>query len=1003
MIDLKNISKYSKEYGFLSIDEIIESPSTKKNRVAFLTDHSTMFASYDFIESCSNNGIKPVVGIIVAFKDDFDQRRELTLYAKNKEGFSALTRLTHKSISDKKYDKTFNIEDIYDLGKDVSIVVGKDFITDSEANDFLIMRKLKNSSKDGVFIGIPPTSTDNKNSVLGDNVEVIKRLKTLARFTKIPDDKMLAVNENRFRNASAYKYVKTKSDKVVTKDRVFNSDIIKSTDYIAADDYNKKVRFPIVDSFNQMLIENNKLFASSFEKYDLKVKEIYLPESENTLKGVLRDRYSSFMRDKIASKDFENYDEAKAFKKKYDDRIVTEIDLIEKLGFSDYFLIFEDFARNNPDRNFVLRGSSISSLTTHILGLSNIDPVENNLLFERFLNENRLKNLELPDIDVETDDVQEIVSYMQKKYGENRFVSLSTESIIKAKPQLDYAFDTIRKDILETPFRGDVQRIMPSTDYMNMLEIIKNNYTSKFNTFAEELEQNEDLKQYVSSNKNANILANLALSYEGQVTGINRVPANYAISPVDIDGVYSGFESFDSKNGFKYKTVELSGSNIEQFGMVKLDILSNIYLKRIDEFRRKYDIKVDFDNQDQNVYKMLSDGHTSTLNQIKSNTQSRLCKSVGVDSYSDIVNIIALIRPAVEQSKRLEYQRNKNGNYKSQNHIGHIIDETYGIIIFDEQVMKIAQDFGGLSPADSDEFRGALKSNNTGKLKMYYEDFKKNANSKGIKESETNGIINTLDDMAGKYTFSKAHSLAYTQLIYEQSYYKENYPAEYMSVFMNDNKERAEYISELSSRGIIILKIDINRSESDFKTRTHAGVKYVDYPISIKNKDFADAIISERNSNGNFKDIFDLMERMVDSQKTKPIIEMSDNEKTAMKVSMISGINELTSIGALDKLVNDNVLKALYDKLGDSVKRENNLSDNKNEIIRSIIDVTVSKNIGKLLNPFDSSDFEYSEMKDVQKTRNLVDYEKSFYGGNIDFIKEKPSRNEKTQRNNYRL
>lgn len=1002
MIDLKNYSKYSKEYGFLSIEEIIDSPSSQKNRVAFITDHSTMYSAYEFIDKCNKNGIKPVIGVTINADCEDGKQREITIYANNKKGFSDLSKLMHKANIDKHNEKSFKISDVYELKGDVKVLIGRNFITDSSENDLAIAKNLSSLSRTGIYIGIPPMSTEYQNSVLGDNVNLINKLKTLGRFIKSPDKNFLAVNENRFKTPSSFKYVRMKAQKVAKKDRNFDTSIIKSTDFIATEEYVDKVRFPSSDPFNQVMIDNNESFSNSFDKYEIKVDNIYLPKSKETLKDVLRGRYQEFILKKLNETDFSSKEDRDAFKLKYDQRIVKEISIIEKLGFSDYFLIFDDFAKNNPDRNFVLRGSAISSLTTHILGLSNIDPVENGLLFERFLNENRTN---LPDIDVETDDVKEVIAYMQEKYGYNKFVSLSTDSIMRAKSQIDCAFETIRTDIIETPFRGEEQRIMPNDEYMEMSKIIKNNFFSKDNTFSQELDTNEELKRYVASNRNASILANLALLYENQVTSINRVPASYAISPIDIDEIYSGFESIDRKDGFKYKTVELSKDNIEQLGMVKLDILSNKYLSKIIDFRNKYNTSVDFKNQDPNVYKMISNGFTSSINQIKSQTQSRLVRNVGVSDFKDVVNIIALIRPAVEIERRNEYQRNKNGSYKSVNNIGHIVDETYGIIIFDEQVMKIAQDFGGLSPDESDDFRGALKSNNIGKLSEFYKKMLENSSSNGVSKSDSSLIIGMLNDTAGKYTFSKAHSLAYTQLIYEQSFYKENYPAEYMSVFVNKSdvkgSEKDEYIRELGLRGVQILKVDVNRSDIDFKTRIQNGVKFVDYPIMLRNESFAKIIVEDRNKNGKFEDIFDLMERAVNAQLTKPIFEMTEAEKTKLKVNTISGINELTSTGALDRLVSDEVVSAIYKNLNPNAKRSNTISENKNEIIRTIIDVTITKNISKILNPLDSTDFEYGEIKDVQKTKNLVDYEKNFYGGNIDFIKDGVQSNQR-RTNNYR-
>lgn len=1007
MINVKNYTKASKEYGFLKIDDIIKNALQREPRIAFITEHSTLFSSYEFINECNKNGIKPVVGMTIKIRNDDNSHSELTIYANNKQGFSELSKLSYKVNIHDNGDKTFSIDDVLNLDPtNLTALANGNFLTLNDDIDTNNALKIKGAFGNELYFGILPKSSTVSDPNKNDNVALNEKIIEIKNKIGVSDENLIFTNENRFSKGTHYKYFITKSSRVVNKGRGFNYDQIKSTDFLADDDYNNNIRFNDGIQSKKYLdkediAKNMSKFASKFDKYSLDVSNLYLPKFKGDFKDILRERYATFIRDKFPADKYSR-EQRSELRKPYDKRIVEEINLIEKLGFSDYFMIFEDFARNNPDRNFVLRGSAISSLATHILGLSNIDPVENGLLFERFLNENRLSNLELPDIDVETDNVKEIVSYMQDKYGYDRFVSLSAENTMKAKSQLDSAFETIRIDVLNNPTRNGEDRIMPNDEYIEILNILKRSFASGGNTFLEELKSNQELSNYVRTNTNANILANLAILYEDQTTDVRRVPASFAIAPKDIDQIYSGFDSVDKKDGFKYKTVELVKDNIENLGMVKLDILSNRYLSQIIEFKKKYNIEVDLKNKDERVLRMLNNGHTTTINQLKSETQSRLTRNVGVDNFTDIVNIVALIRPAVEHSKRMEYQRNKRGGYRGVKHIGHIVEETKGIIIFDEQVMKIAQDFGGLSPAESDDFRGALKSNNTKKLADFYKKMKVNAQNKNISDYDFNQTVNLINSMAGKYTFSKAHSLAYSNLIYEQAYIKEHYPAEYMSVFLSDSprRERDAYINELKFRNIEILKVDVNRSVDDFKTIRSGQKTFIDYPLS-KNKDFAKLVIEERKENGLFTDIFDLIERVVDRSIDKPIMEMTEDEKRNIRVNIVSGINDITMNGALDNLVPEEVVTEIFNRLPPYSKGYNRLENCYNEVLRSTIDATVGASVNKVLNPFDNSDFEYSIIRDFQKAKNFIEYENNHYGNSINFLninnstKNKPNQTQK--------
>lgn len=223
----------------------------------------------------------------------------------------------------------------------------------------------------------------------------------------------------------------------------------------------------------------------------------------------------------------------------YKKRIQQELEVIETLGFENYFLIFDDIIRNCPNQTFALRGSSISSLVTHMMGLSPIDPVENDLLFERFLNVGRGDRHELPDIDIETDDDREVVKYMLSKYGEDRIATLSALEQLKAKRQLMIAFNTIKDDILEKPVDDNGNnRVIPEAEFAEIMKIIKFSKNVESRTLAEELETNSNMVRYMKRSREGSKLINMGLLFEGQVMDSKRSAASYVITPYDYKNIF---------------------------------------------------------------------------------------------------------------------------------------------------------------------------------------------------------------------------------------------------------------------------------------------------------------------------------------------------------------------------------------------------------------------------------------------------------------------------------
>ncbi len=960
MIELKNYSTYSKEYGFLKIEEILDSESVKFHGVACLVEDSTLYSSVTFIEECKKRDIKPVIGLTVHIGHEDKDLGTVTLYAKNENGFKSLASICNSININSNDDKLVPIESIIANNKDTLIIIGShgSLIHDSIINqdeEFIdrVVNNLKKSFGNDFYLELISSEFENNEYYNG----IIKKM---SEFYEV---EMITTNNNRFSKKGHHKLFLKKSKSTRKKQSKFDPSVSTSNvDYLKTVKQNEQLYFKDFPEERN----NIQKIVNRIEQYSLLKDDHYIPKFDKSLKDVLRERYPEFIRSK-------NPEKIEEYKK----RIINELNVIEKLGFENYFLVFDDIARNCTDVNFALRGSAISSLVTHMIGLSDVDPVENGLLFERFLNLGRGLRQELPDVDLETNDDKKVIKYLISKYGEDRIVSLSATSTLGSRKQLELAFNTIKDDILEKPQDDEGNpRLLPEKEYAEIMQMLKSSFKSDDRTLDEELEVNYRLSKYIKNNREASKLLNMAKLFEGQIMSCNRSAASYAITPYDYKKIFSGFKSKDNSGKLEsdFNVIEIGKENIEKMGLVKIDILSNLYFSKILNTCKKLNINFEQENKYENkdIFEMLNAGQTVTINQLKN--QAKLCQEVGISSFNDIVNIVALLRPGVSRDDRNDFIESKKNGYTGSKVLEPILKDTYGIVIFDEQIMRIAKEVGNLSPEDADKLRSAMKIkkvnlNVIADLKVKYLE---GAKQNGIPDDEALQSYEHLEKIAGKYTFSKAHSLAYARLIYQQCWLKVNYPAEYFEYFLTDKNEKVDYVRELGERGINVLPLDINRSLSHYKTRTTTnGLKHVDYSMGslfTDNDEFSKLIVNERLANGKYNNIYEFVERLLPKYSGLSPLSSEWNQEPKIKANFSSKLEALIRMGAFDKLIPNgphNVVEG-----------------------REILKASIPNAIELVLKPFVEGDFEYAELVNKVKPEGVIMEEKNFYGG-ISFAERK--------------
>lgn len=957
-IELKNYSTYSVDNGFLKINEILDMESVQKNKIAVLTDDSTLAGVPYFLDACKEKGVKPVIGVTIHIKDknlNVDAGT-ITLYAKNDEGFKSLTKI----ISNVDEDNLIEWKDVLTNSQSLILMDGGtgsclDNLLktgDSEAVQKYVDFLKKYYNQD-LYLEYQNQKLENSTN---------NEVQNIAENNSIS---LVSTNNNRFVKQNHYPLFLQKSLKSNLGKNKTKKNVHLLEDFIRSESQNLKFYFKNDNYNNEELVNKVSSYDNIFKK------EPVIPQTgDKNLKQIIQEKYKNFLNKFEPEK-----------REKYKDVIKEELSVINETGFGDYFLIFNEIIERSQNKyGFSLRGSSISSLIIHLIGLSNIDPVEHNLLFERFLNTKRSSRQELPDIDLDTIDPDEVFSVLKDIYGEKNVALLATINTFRARSSLDITLKTVK----ELYFNDDpaLEGIKKSYGFKNMEDVEKSINIIKFKikslgkkaddkTLDEIEAESKEVRDYLK-NFTARKLFDIAKTFEGQVSQINRSSSSVVIANQPI----SDFYSTKKANGVSIDYyVEADKQYIEKLGLVKLDILSNVVLKNTLEAYKRLKLpfkKTEEKYEDENVLKMLSENHIETLYQIKE--QKDLCKKVGLNSFSNLVLVNALLRPGADKSivfnndydeETLNKIVDKQSNIKSPI-LNEILSETRGLIVYDEQIMLIAQKVAGLSKGDSDVFRSFMKKNKPEQLKTYEEVFVNGCKNNGLSEKEAKQLYGDLEGMCGRYTFNRAHAVAYAQLIYKQAFIKCYYPGEYIDNFVNTNALMIKYMSELQDRNIKIIPLNINKSALDFKTlrnKENKDEKAVIFSFKhvLGDTDFTKAILDEREKNGNYKSFFNYIERGLEAFSGKSLYDSFWYNNVDVRVSFVQNTIRLIDAGAFDSL-------APIELKNDTVNYRSTLKNSLN----SAIQIAIS--------PFSQEDYTYQVPEQKPVNQVAIDNENSIYG-----------------------
>ena len=842
-----------------------------------ITDHGVMFGAIDFYKACKKEGVKPIIGCEVYVAPRSRLQKEpgidnhyyhLILLAKNNEGYKNLSKLVSLSFVDGYYYKPRIDREI--LEKYHEGIICLSACLAGEVNQALLANQTEKAEEialwhkkvfgDDYYIEI-------QNNGLREQVLANQKLVQLARKLDIP---LVATNDAHYlKREDAYNHEVLLC--IQTGKRMSDEDRMKfDTDelYVKSPEEMSEYFKAFPDA-----IENTVKIAEQCN-VEFEFGHTILPNYDVPPEYPTHYDFLKELCDKGLEKRY-----GKNLSEEIQKRAEYELGIIKKMGYVDYYLIVWDFIHYAKINGIPVgpgRGSGAGSILAYAIEITDIDPIKYGLLFERFLNPERIS---MPDFDVDFSDErrQEVIDYVARKYGHDHVSQIITFGTMAAKMVI-----------------RDVARVLdyPYAEADALAKMIPNEIHI---TIKKALEQNKELRDRYESDEQTKKILDIAMGLEGMPRQASTHACGVVITKDPVD-TYVPLYVRDGQINTQYIMTTL-----EELGLLKMDFLGlrnlTVIQNTIDMVKENHGIDVEFDHDmsDPKVYKLWQDGNTSGIFQFESQGMTNFMKELKPDCLEDLIAGVSLYRPGpMDQIPRyIRGKQNPGHNEYTHPSLEPILNVTYGCMVYQEQVMQIVRDLAGYSLGRADLVRRAMGKKKLDVMAKEREVFihgqvDEDGNvvvpgcvRNGIDEVSANKIFDEMAEFA-KYAFNKSHAACYAVVSYRTAYLKAYYPAEFMAATLNSylgNLDKApQYIDECKRLGIQILKPDINKSFEKFTVEVNnsEAVGKIRFGLgAIKNvgKTPVENIVAERQENGEYKNFTDFCERIADTQVNKKCVE----------------------------------------------------------------------------------------------------------------------------------
>lgn len=886
--------------GAASIKSLYQKAITDKMPALAISDHGNMFGAFEFVKEAYKHRnedkslkVKPIVGCefyITAdrtrktfSKDEKDPRHHQILLAKNEKGYKNLVKLTSLGYIEGMYSKYPRIdkelihkyhEGLIATTCCLGALVPQTILKKGEAEGENELKWWLNIFQEDYYIelqrhGIPEQEKVNE---------------TLVKFAKQYNIRIIASNDSHYvdqKDANAHDIllcINTGEKQATPKLNEFADDdvLVKNKRFAFPNDqFYMKTVAEMSQVFEDIpeAIDNTNEIVDKVELLDLK-RDILLPHFVVPANFKSQDEYLESLTWSGAK---ERY---KLFTPEIEERISFELRIIREMGFAGYFLIVSDFIVAGKEMGVFVgpgRGSAAGSVVAYCVGITNIDPIKYNLLFERFLNPERKS---MPDIDTDFDDEgrQKVIDYVVQKYGRNQVAQIITYGTMAAKSSIA---DVARVMDLPLAESRALSKLVPERPGISLKRLLHAPFSNREAKNGEKsLEEKEQLQSddienakklreiYQKEDLHSTILHEAEI-LEGSVRNTGIHASAIIIAPRDLTELLPVASSKESELWL----TQIEGGSIEEAGVIKMDFLGlktlSIIKTALALIKQNYGHEIAIDDvplDDELTYRLYQHGDTNATFQFESSGMQKYLRELKPDKFADLIAMNALFRPG-PMAYIPEYIDRKHGKKQVSYDLVDMeehLKETYGITVYQEQVMLLSQKLAGFSKGDADILRKAMGKKQIAILDKMKVQFVEGAVAKGHPKAKLEKIWTDWEAFA-QYAFNKSHSTCYAFVAYQTAYLKAHYPSEYMAAVLNHAGSIDKitfFMEECKRMGLKVLGPDINESQHGFAVNAKGEIRFGFSGLKGVGESAIASIIEERDKHGAYTSVFDLAKRL---------------------------------------------------------------------------------------------------------------------------------------------
>ena len=888
---------YSILQSTVSVEDLVDNAVKYNMKAIAITDLGNLFGCFKFVKICKEKKIKPIIGCELFLTDNHkkrtftkqnrDKRYSQIVYAKNINGYKNLSKLCSSGYISGLYggiprvDKNLLLkykEDLIITSSGIKGEIADVMLNQGEDKAEELFIWWKDNFKTDFYVQISKHGLEEESYI--SNILLKWCQKYNVKY--FASNEIFYINKEDFNAHDILLCVKNSElqNTPIGRGRGFRYGFPNKEYYFKSPKVMSSLFIDYPESFSCYEEIYHKIEEFSLES-DVALPLFDLPEKFSN-----QDEYLKFITFEGAKKKYSKIDS------QLEKRILFELDTIKKTGYPGYFLIVQDITNQARKMGVSVgpgRGSAAGSVVAYCIGITNVDPIKYGLLFERFLNPDRVS---LPDIDIDFDDEgrSTLINWVVNKYGVNQVAQIITFGTMAAKSSIR---DVARVLDLDLSIADKMAKMVPwNVSLKKILNPQNNNEDLKKQLNRDDIYKVSELQKLLKKDDLSSKVLKLAASLEGSIRNIGTHACGMIIAPKNIQeiipvGISSNSMEIKNIDGeiLSLPNTQFDNSVVESAGLLKMDFLGLKTLSIINDcvklVEEKHGIKIDPDQislDDKKTYELYQKGETNGTFQFESDGMQMYLRLLKPDKFEDLIAMNALYRPGPLEyiPKFIDRKHGKEKIVYDLPEMEKYLFDTYGITVYQEQVMLLSQELAGFSKGDADVLRKAMGKKNKDLLEQLKEKFFEGCKNNNHSIDVVGKIWSDWESFAA-YAFNKSHSTCYSVLAFQTAYFKAHYPSEFMASVLthhiNDIKKLGFYLEECKRMNISILGPDINESSMNYSVNESGKIRFGLGAIKGVGSSAAEYIINERKKSGNYKDLFDFFKRMDSRLTNKRVFE----------------------------------------------------------------------------------------------------------------------------------